>query len=108
MGLRNPEADTDRILQERLEEFNQKGVEVSLEKIEMSQPFYQRVIMPVARSFGQFVIRFTPQKRAPEYLARSRVSWQPLKPGSTKFFSPIQIIMAVFLGRVNVSCVYNG
>ncbi|MCE1254755.1 MAG: hypothetical protein LWX83_14540, partial [Anaerolineae bacterium] len=97
IGLRNPEADADRLLQERLEEFNQKGENVSLEKIEMSQPFSQRVIFPLARSFGQFVIRFTPQNALLNIskdleLAGSPASFDP------QIFLALQIILSVFLG----------
>lgn len=97
VGLRNPEADTDRILAERLEEFNQKGEQVSLEKIEMSQPFNERVVMPMARSFGKFVVKFTPQN------ALQGISKDLEMAGSSSSLDPqvfltIQIIMAVFLG----------
>ena len=97
IGLRNPESDTDRLLQERLEEFNQKGEDISLEKIEMSQPFTQRVIFPLARNFGQFVIRFTPQNALLNISKDLELAGSPssLDP---QIFLAIQIIMAVFLG----------
>ena len=96
VGKRNPEADNDRILLERLEEFNQKGVDVSLEKLEMSQPFTERVIFPLARNFGQFVVKYTPQNALQNIshmleLAGSPSSIDP------QIFLAIQIIMAVFL-----------
>ena len=101
VGLRNPEADTERILQDRLEEFNQKGEDVSLEKIEMSQPFTQRVIYPLARSFGELAVKFTPQNALQNIskmleLAGSPASMDP------QIFLAMQIILAVFLSGLMV------
>ncbi len=61
VGLRNPGTMDEKILQQRLEELTSKGEEVNLEKIEMSQPFSERVIFPIARSLGKLATRFTPQ-----------------------------------------------
>ncbi len=59
VGLRSS-SDEDPI-QMRLGEFAERGEQVSLEEIELSQSFSERIILPVARKFGEFVIRFTPQ-----------------------------------------------
>lgn len=60
IGLRE-KGDVDP-LQARLAEFAEKGEIASLEEIEMSQPFVERVIFPLARGIGEFALRFTPQK----------------------------------------------
>ena len=60
IGLRNPGANED-LMQERLEEIIQSGEQVTLEELEMSQPFTERVIFPLARALGGFIMRFTPQ-----------------------------------------------
>ncbi len=59
VGLRAPQGDDP--LQERLAEYAARGETASLEEIELSQPFYQRVVVPIARRFGDMVMRFTPQ-----------------------------------------------
>jgi tight adherence protein C len=59
VGLRTPEEE-DPITQ-RLGEFAERGEIVSLEEIELSQSFNERIILPMARKFGELVIRFTPQ-----------------------------------------------
>ncbi len=59
VGLRSPQGEDP--LQERLAEFAARGETASLEEIELSQPFYQRVVVPIARRFGDMVLRFTPQ-----------------------------------------------
>lgn len=59
IGLRSPQqADP---LQDRLADFVERGETVSLEEIELSQPFIERVIYPMARKLGELAIRFTPQ-----------------------------------------------
>ena len=59
VGLRFPEA-TDP-LQTRLAEFSTRERPLTLEEIELSQPFVQRVLLPNLRRLGQFAARFTPQ-----------------------------------------------
>ncbi len=48
-------------LQERLAEFAARGETASLEEIELSQPLSERIFIPLARKFGEFATRFTPQ-----------------------------------------------
>lgn len=59
VGLRSPQGEDP--LQERLAEYASRGEQASLEEIELSQPFSQRVIIPIARKLGEFIMRFTPQ-----------------------------------------------
>ncbi len=59
VGLRSPE-DTDP-LQTRLAEFSTRERPLTLEEIELAQPFTQRVLLPNLRRLGQFAARFTPQ-----------------------------------------------
>ena len=46
---------------DRLNEFSQSGESVSLDQIELSQPFVERVIYPVLRRFGEMSAKNTPQ-----------------------------------------------
>ncbi|HWQ84497.1 MAG TPA: type II secretion system F family protein [Anaerolineales bacterium] len=59
IGLRD--SNREDKLQERLAEFAARGESATLEEIELSQPLSERVIVPLARSFGRFATRFTPQ-----------------------------------------------
>jgi tight adherence protein C len=59
IGLRYRE-DEDP-LQKRLAEFAESGKPVSLEEVELSQPFVERIIFPAARKLGEIVTKFTPQ-----------------------------------------------
>jgi tight adherence protein C len=60
VGSRVPRDDQDP-LEARMTEFTQRGETVSLEQIEMSQTFQDRVIYPLLRQFGEMTTRFTPQ-----------------------------------------------
>jgi tight adherence protein C len=61
IGLRNPQGKNDNFVLERLEEFSKAGEDVDLEKLEMSQPFAERVVYPIARKLGEITVKFTPQ-----------------------------------------------
>ncbi len=55
--------DDDDLIAQRLAEFAERGEQISsLEEIELSQPFSERVIYPALRSFGEWTARFTPQQ----------------------------------------------
>ena len=60
VGQRMPEQDVDTF-SDRLNEFSQSGEAVSLDEIELSQPFSERVIYPFLRKFGEISARNTPQ-----------------------------------------------
>lgn len=60
IGLRSPQ-DDEYNLQERLNEYMMRGEQPNLEEIEMSRPFTERIIYPVARRFGELALKFTPQ-----------------------------------------------
>ncbi len=60
VGQRMPTQDVDTF-SERLNEFSQSGEAVSLDQIELSQPFAERVIYPLLRRFGEMSSRNTPQ-----------------------------------------------
>jgi tight adherence protein C len=61
VGMRNPQAQYDRVLQDRLDEFSQSGQSFDLETLEMSAPFTERVVYPIARKLGELTMKFTPQ-----------------------------------------------
>lgn len=67
IGLRNPELANERALQARLEEFSRTGEAVDLRKLELSQPFTERVLFPLARKLGEFASRFTPANLIQSY-----------------------------------------
>jgi tight adherence protein C len=62
VGSRIAATEEEDPLQARLAEFSQRGEVVSLEDIELSQPFSKRVVLPLLRRIGEISARFTPQK----------------------------------------------
>lgn len=96
VGMRNPQAQYDRALQDRLDEFSQTGQSFDLESLEMSAPFTERVIYPVARKLGELTMKFTPQNWLTSISRKLELS------GSTKtdptMFLARQIVSAVAFG----------
>jgi len=60
-GIRKAKAQQEDPLAERLAEYSQRGETASLEEIELSQPFSDRVMMPLMRRIGDTASHFTPQ-----------------------------------------------
>jgi tight adherence protein C len=100
VGLRNPNAGTDKILEARLEEFNRRGEQIDLEKIELSQPFSDRVIYPVARTLGNLAIRFTPQNALQDISRKLELAGSPAKLDPTMILALQFIAMVLFGGIV--------
>src|SRR4030095_13304296 len=94
---RNTQGEEDDPLQARLAEFIQRGDVASLEEIELSQPFSERVIVPVIRRIGEFSARFTPQKAIQDTARRLELAGNPW-PIDAATFLAIRFILAVVLG----------
>ena len=94
---RNSQGDEDDPLQARLAEFIQRGDVKSLEEIELSQPFGERVIIPIVSRIGEFSARFTPQKAIQDTARRLELAGNPW-PVDAATFLAIRFILAVLLG----------
>jgi tight adherence protein C len=101
---RNTQGEEDDPLQARLAEFIQRGDVTSLEEIELSQPFSERVIVPVIRRIGEFSARFTPQKAIQDTARRLELAGNPW-PIDAATFLAIRFILAVVLGGFLVAVV---
>jgi len=99
VGLRNPMSSDESILQARLEELSQKGEQVNLEKLELSQPFTERVIFPVARKLGEFAVKFTPQNALLATSRKLELAGSSAKLDPTLFLS-LQFFGALGLGVI--------
>jgi tight adherence protein C len=64
-GQKMPKRNDDPFA-DRLNEFSQRGEAVSLDEIELSQPFSERVIYPLLRQFGEMASKNTPQNALQE------------------------------------------
>jgi tight adherence protein C len=102
IGRRTPRLTDEATLQARLEDFTQKGEAVSLEKIELSQPFTERVIYPFARKFGEFASKFTPQNALHNVSRNLELAGTPSSLDPTLFLSLQFVAAAIFGGLVVV------
>lgn len=73
VAQRVPQGDEDP-LQARLAEFSQRGEAVSLDDIELSQPFVERVIYPLLRRLGEISTRATPQNQLQDITRKLELS----------------------------------
>ena len=103
IGLRSPK-DADP-LQSRLADFASRGEQASLEQIELSQPFSQRIIIPIARRMGEIVMRFTPQNAIQSMSRKLELAGNPGNLDPSVFFAlrfvglPIGLIF-IFLDNI--------
>ncbi len=100
IGIRNPQVSDEVALQARLEELTKRGETVDLEKIELSQPFAERVIYPIARKLGEVAIRFTPQNALQSISKKLELAGSPARLDPTIFLASQFIAMALFAGLV--------
>ncbi len=100
IGLRNPELANERALQARLEEFSRTGEQVDLRKLELSQPFSERVIFPMARKLGEIAIRFTPQNALNSINRKLELAGSPANVDATMILALQFVIGVLFAGLV--------
>jgi tight adherence protein C len=98
---RNARGEEDDPLQARLAEFIQRGDVTSLEEIELSQPFSQRVLVPLINRLGEFSARFTPQRAIQSTARQMELAGNPW-PIDAATFLAIRFILGVFLGGLAV------
>lgn len=101
---RNAAGEEDDPLQARLAEFIQRGNVTSLEEIELSQPFGERVLVPIIRRLGDFSARFTPQKAIQTTARRLELAGNPW-PIDAATFLAIRFILAVVLAGLLIAVV---
>jgi len=92
----NTDEDADP-LQARLAEYIQSGDVTSLEEIELSQPFSERVIIPIVKKIGEISARFTPQKAIQDTAKKMELAGNPW-PIDAATFLAIRFILGVGIG----------
>jgi tight adherence protein C len=81
----------------RLEEFASRATPLTLEEIELSQPFTQRVIAPILKGLAGFITRFTPANTVEATRHQLELAGRPYNWGPTEFFG-FRVLGAVVLG----------
>jgi len=94
---RNQEEDP---LATRLAEYSQRGDVTSLEEIELSQPFADRVVLPVVRRLGELSTRFTPQHVLEQTRKKLEMGGNPGRIDASTFLVLHFVVAGVFGGLV--------
>ncbi len=97
IGIRHPYTTDEEKLYERLGDFTISGEQVNLEKLEMTMPFTERVIYPIARKLGEFTMRFTPQNWLNNTTRKLELAGRSSKMDATLFIT-IEFIIAGVVG----------
>jgi tight adherence protein C len=101
---KNTPGGEDDPLQARLAEFIQRGDVSSLEEIELSQPFTERVVVPILSRLGDIAARFTPQKAIQDTARKMELAGNPWPIDPATFYA-IRFILAVVLGGLTIMTV---
>lgn len=101
---RDAQGEEDDPLQARLAEFIERGNVTSLEEIELSQPFSERVLVPIIRRIGEISARFTPQKAIQDTARKMEMAGNPW-PIDAATFLAIRFILGVVLGGLLLAVV---
>jgi len=100
VGIQKSRSQEDDPLAERLAEYSQRGETVSLEEIELSQPFSQRVMMPIMRRLGEISSRFTPQHVVEQTRVRLEMAGNPGRMDASTFLVLHFVAAGLFGGLV--------
>ena len=71
---------------------------MSLEELELAQPFSQRVVIPILRAIGEFSTRFTPQKVLEETNLKMELAGNPIRVDASTFLASRFVIAGLFGG----------
>lgn len=93
----NSQEDGDPLMA-RLAEASQRGEVTSLEDIELSQPFSERVLLPIMKNIGDFSARFTPQKALQDTSRKLELAGNPGQIDASTFLASRFVVAAVFGG----------
>jgi tight adherence protein C len=96
-GTRRPKEEEDP-LAARMAEFSERGEVVSLEEIELSQPFTDRVILPLARRLGDISSRFTPQHQVETTAKSLELAGNPGRLDASSFLALRFVVAGAFGG----------
>lgn len=97
VGLRS--ANEEDPFETRLAEFAERGEATSLEDIELSQSFMDRVVLPTAKRLGEIALRFTPQSALQDTANKLEMAGNPKGLEPTTFFA-IRIGVGVAIGVI--------
>jgi tight adherence protein C len=95
---RQGQQDESDPVMSRLAEATQRGESVSLEDIELQQPFIQRVVVPLIEKVGEISTRFTPQRLLQQTTLKLELAGNPGRIDAATFLATRFVGAAVFGG----------
>lgn len=95
IGMR--ESTGEDPMQSRLADYAARGEAATLEEIELSQPLSERIVLPLARKFGEIALRFTPQNALQTTQKKIELAGSPRGLEPTTFWT-LRFITAVVVG----------
>ncbi len=95
LGSRKP----GESLQARLAEYSMRETPATLEEIELSMPFTERVLMPLVQRAASFAVRFTPARTLESTRHNLDLAGNPNNWTSSQFFG-IRVIAGAALGAL--------
>lgn len=84
-------------LEERLEQFGTLDRPATLEEIEMSQPFSERILLPVLRGIARFTSRFTPRQSVESVQHQLDLAGNPYNWGPMEYLGIRGVVLILFL-----------
>ncbi|MFQ5612497.1 MAG: type II secretion system F family protein [Anaerolineae bacterium] len=100
VGLRGGGGGDASDLQVRLEEFAGREAPVTLEEIELSQPFSQRVLLPILQRASNFAVRFTPAQTMEATRQKLEKAGRPNNWGPAEFYGFRALAAVVLLALI--------
>lgn len=97
VGINMPRSDDP--IQERLSELTISDEPMSLEELELSQDFGQRIILPIFNRVGELAQRFTPQATLESARLRLEMAGNPMQMNPA-FFLMLRFVFAVLFGGI--------
>ncbi len=95
-------SEGDDLLAARLIEVSERGEITSLEDIELSQPFHERVVVPILLRVGEISARFTPQHLIEDTELKIELAGNPIRMAASTFLASRFVIAGVLGGLLFV------
>jgi tight adherence protein C len=99
LALRQP--GEEEVLRQRMLEYGDSETPVTLEEIELSLPFTQRILVPFVQKGAAIVARFTPANMLETTQHKLEVAGRPGRLGAAEFIA-IRFIAAIVLGGLTM------
>jgi len=106
VGMRAPEARDP--IQARLAEFGDRDEPMTLEEIELSQGFYDRIVLPFFNRVGKISQRFTPQATLESTRKKIEIAGNPMRMDPAFFLTLRFIVAALFGGAILIVFATSG